>query len=312
MPNPHIEDFTTGGTNNPGRPNGPNKQGLGWGYQLLPYLEQGAVQGLVKQEQLQATEVSLFFCPSRRSPEKVEGIEGSTVLTDYAAAQPLSDVCPNTGSGVKYDITKTYPFKGRPSQDEIYSSFWCTNNGPLLIDDAVFDGVIVRTPWQITQAATPTAPAGQGALQLPVCHQARQNKRRPEQYARNQRKASPQRPVGGQHYPEGQWIVLRRSRLDRRLGPRHRTLHGIPADQRQRPRDLLQFRRKYSKILHGRQSRRAVLRLGPSQRHQRGVCRWIRSPNPIRRRRQRIQRPRHTQWRGKCRSESVVNCRQPF
>jgi prepilin-type N-terminal cleavage/methylation domain-containing protein len=37
-----------------GKPFGPDKQGLGWAYQILPYLEDGAVQGVVTQVQLQA------------------------------------------------------------------------------------------------------------------------------------------------------------------------------------------------------------------------------------------------------------------
>src|SRR5687768_16626281 len=35
-----IYNYTTGGRNSPGRPNGPDKQGLGWAYQILPFLEQ--------------------------------------------------------------------------------------------------------------------------------------------------------------------------------------------------------------------------------------------------------------------------------
>ena len=51
-----------------GKPLGPDKQGLGWGYQILPYLEEGALQGLTTQIQLQAAGVTLYVCPSRRSP----------------------------------------------------------------------------------------------------------------------------------------------------------------------------------------------------------------------------------------------------
>src|SRR5688572_4922124 len=43
--NPDIANYVTGGTANPGVPNGPAKQGLGWSYQILPYLEQGAIKG---------------------------------------------------------------------------------------------------------------------------------------------------------------------------------------------------------------------------------------------------------------------------
>ena len=59
---PKIEDYVAGG-----KPLGPDKQGLGWAYQILPYLEEGALQGLVTQDQLQAATIPLYVCPSRRT-----------------------------------------------------------------------------------------------------------------------------------------------------------------------------------------------------------------------------------------------------
>jgi prepilin-type N-terminal cleavage/methylation domain-containing protein len=91
---PDISNFVSGGSNNPGRPNGPNKQGLGWGYQILPYLEQGAVQGITVQRDLQSTVVSLYYCPSRRQPTNISGNAFSLALTDYASAHPASYKCP--------------------------------------------------------------------------------------------------------------------------------------------------------------------------------------------------------------------------
>src|SRR5204862_6784684 len=43
---PSIEDYVVGGT-----PLGPDKQGLGWAYQILPYLEAAAIHGLRTQLQ---------------------------------------------------------------------------------------------------------------------------------------------------------------------------------------------------------------------------------------------------------------------
>ena len=51
-------------------------------YQILPFLEEGAVAGIVQQSQLQSTPIALYNCPSRR------GITfnptGGGSLVDYA------------------------------------------------------------------------------------------------------------------------------------------------------------------------------------------------------------------------------------
>ena len=70
-PNPNIANFVTAG-----RPNHPNKQGLGWAYQILAYLEQGAVLNVVTQAQIQSTVTPLYNCPSRRSPSATRDLRG--------------------------------------------------------------------------------------------------------------------------------------------------------------------------------------------------------------------------------------------
>jgi prepilin-type N-terminal cleavage/methylation domain-containing protein len=168
-PNPYIEDFTTGGKNNPGTPNGPEKQGLGWPYQILPYLEQGAIKGLVTTLQLQQQTIPGYYCPSRRNAAKVAGATGLTVLMDYAAATPLSNKCGlDYAAGGKYDITKTVPYTGAASYNEAVKAFWCGNgNNGQPRDNSFTDGVIVRTPWRVANCvpggacalSTATAPA---------------------------------------------------------------------------------------------------------------------------------------------------------
>src|SRR6478736_2966650 len=73
--NPDIRNYLTGtDVNNPanstGVPNGPNQQGLGWGYQLLPYLEEDALKGITTMGRLASAKVALYFCPSRRADGK--------------------------------------------------------------------------------------------------------------------------------------------------------------------------------------------------------------------------------------------------
>ena len=159
--NPLIRNYVSGGTNNPGIPNGAKKQGLGWSYQILPYLEQSAIKGIVTQAQLQSTVVPLYFCPSRRSPDVVLTAIGTgattAALSDYASAQPMTFRCADTG--VKNDITRTHPFVGAASQAVGLNSYWCLGTTEPINTSTVFDGVIVRTQWFVRTQATATAPA---------------------------------------------------------------------------------------------------------------------------------------------------------
>ena len=151
VPNPRIENYTSGTTNNPGRPNGPNKQGLGAFYQMLPYLEQNSVKGIATQDQLQASIIPLYNCPSRRPP----GTGPQNVqLTDYATAQPAGNASQYCG-GIEYVPLEAWPFSG-PSPQFAILSFWCGDGGggwggatPNPLTAANYGGVIVRTPYRV-------------------------------------------------------------------------------------------------------------------------------------------------------------------
>jgi prepilin-type N-terminal cleavage/methylation domain-containing protein/prepilin-type processing-associated H-X9-DG protein len=173
-PNPFVYDYTSGpktnATTGSGSPNGPAKQGLGWAYQILPYLEQGAIKGLVSQVQMQQLTVPGYYCPSRRSAEKVQGATGLTVLMDYAAATPTSFRCGSDyATGGKYDLnvtTKITEAGGGPAgYNEAVKSFWCGagNNGQAPAHNSFTDGVIVRAPWRLRSGATTSAP-GKGEV----------------------------------------------------------------------------------------------------------------------------------------------------
>ncbi|QDT74731.1 DUF1559 family PulG-like putative transporter [Lacipirellula limnantheis] len=150
---PDIANFVSGG-----RPFGPDKQGLNWCYQLLPYLEQGAIQGLTTQIQLQAQSIPLYTCPSRRSPS--EASSNSTILgdqkvflIDYAAAQPCTDDCVTGSPGctpVRYQPSAAVPL-ARDGYTKNQPSFWGGKNGDVAgnvaKDNQVYDGVIVRSAW---------------------------------------------------------------------------------------------------------------------------------------------------------------------
>ncbi len=162
-----IGNYTTGGTNNPGRPNGPNKQGLGWAYQILPYLEQTNVKSLTNHAALVTSVIPGYFCPSRRNPDVVVAPgagSSTTVLMDYAAAHPLTNHCHILENSlaqkildIKYDLTMTIPFQGSISQNMVSQGFWCGDSGKPK-NNMVYDGVIVRTPWRLTAEAKETTP----------------------------------------------------------------------------------------------------------------------------------------------------------
>src|SRR5262245_41061653 len=84
--NEYLKDTFTAGYpfSLKGPANGPLEQGLGWMYQILPYLEQGAIkESVFKQADIQKLAIPLYNCPSRRGVtfHQSSGIS----LVDYAA-----------------------------------------------------------------------------------------------------------------------------------------------------------------------------------------------------------------------------------
>jgi prepilin-type N-terminal cleavage/methylation domain-containing protein/prepilin-type processing-associated H-X9-DG protein len=151
-----------------GKPFGPKKQGLGWGYQILPYLEQGAMRDIVTQEVLRDVTVPIFSCPSRGGGTRraIGGDGQSTVLTDYAGTLPcvrirtgdpfttqeIVDILPY-GQMVEhfYQGYSDSEFPDPPANSGSWSNFPGPPNpthGSLPTSNAVYDGVIVRSPWR--------------------------------------------------------------------------------------------------------------------------------------------------------------------
>jgi len=123
-PWPVLEDYMTYG-----QPNGPNKQGLGWAFQLLPYLEHEGTFDAQRQDRLEQIANAFYFCPSRRPVVR----QFSRVLMDYASATPGPW---NAQGGVVMN-----------SED----GFWQDRaNGTWdLVHGRTWKGIIVRTNWDI-------------------------------------------------------------------------------------------------------------------------------------------------------------------
>ena len=87
-----IENYLTDSLNIPrptnpkGSPLGPDRQGMSWAYQILPYLEETAVYDLKTTDDLQKIFVASYHCPSKRGPTRHPVYD--TELMDYAAAVP--------------------------------------------------------------------------------------------------------------------------------------------------------------------------------------------------------------------------------
>ena len=155
-PNPAIQNYVSGSILQPGTPNGPNKQGLGAFYQLLPYLEQGAIKGLVRQADLQSKPIPLYNCPSRRAPATAETNPSANapILTDYATAQPATLPC----GRINYNPLELWPFVPANRSALARISYWCGQGNPGSWGTAEtgshYGGVIVRTPYRIIDPAT--------------------------------------------------------------------------------------------------------------------------------------------------------------
>jgi prepilin-type N-terminal cleavage/methylation domain-containing protein len=153
--NPRLEDYVVNG-----KPLGPDKQGLGWGYQILPYLEEGAIKGLITTDQLQAAVIPLYVCPSRRAASAAKiTTDGQWVfLMDYAAAQPCTVQCPDSSPDCpspppRYDPRASVPLTpaGYNTNKASYwgGMFW---SAPPPGNNQIYDGVIVRSAWNIKKA----------------------------------------------------------------------------------------------------------------------------------------------------------------
>jgi prepilin-type N-terminal cleavage/methylation domain-containing protein/prepilin-type processing-associated H-X9-DG protein len=154
---PLIENYSAAG-----KPFGPSQQGLCWAFQILPYLEEGAIQGLTTTAAIQTSPVGLYNCPSRRGvtlatpSAEVPTIDGG-YLMDYGgfAAMPSqseaagiaginwANALPTGGAGSSVWCNQGWMFDGAAGP-------WGTNRTPatkatLGSTFVGFRGVVVRS-----------------------------------------------------------------------------------------------------------------------------------------------------------------------
>jgi prepilin-type N-terminal cleavage/methylation domain-containing protein/prepilin-type processing-associated H-X9-DG protein len=161
-PGANIEDYLqdTFTQSNPnlrkGPPNGPLKQGLCFFFQILPFLEEGAVHNIAHQADLQKHVIPLYSCPSRRSP--TIGPSGISLI-DYAGATAGPS---RSEIGATVDSYFSDMKLATPPDPKIKEIFWgCLSCGPFVPAAAIvqaqagagkpvqFRGIIQRTDWDV-------------------------------------------------------------------------------------------------------------------------------------------------------------------
>ncbi len=90
IPWPLITDYAPGG-----KAYGPKDQGMGWPFQILPYIEGQNASNSADQVTLDSISMPVMNCPSRRGPTRAaisnnpNGLTSYPYLMDYAAAMPF-------------------------------------------------------------------------------------------------------------------------------------------------------------------------------------------------------------------------------
>lgn len=143
--------------NRKGPPNGPLEQGLGWMYQILPYLEESAIKNIVHQTDIQGQLVELYSCPSRRPPSR--NPDSGVSFIDYAGVTAGPSRSEISGFGTTWDS-----YLADLESSNFWEAFWIgtdqANQTPALpslpaISNAAssgkpirFRGIIQRADWR--------------------------------------------------------------------------------------------------------------------------------------------------------------------
>jgi prepilin-type N-terminal cleavage/methylation domain-containing protein/prepilin-type processing-associated H-X9-DG protein len=153
-----------------GRPLGPDKQGLGWGFQILPYIEETAAYQIKTTPELSQVVVPIFVCPSRRAATTSYSPTFGVIATiDYAGAVPCTDREYQRRRGIfpQYDPQKYVPFTSA-SISNLASSFsgGTSTGGTEPRNNTIYDGVIVRTSWRYLSGGGSAAWVGEPATMV--------------------------------------------------------------------------------------------------------------------------------------------------
>jgi prepilin-type N-terminal cleavage/methylation domain-containing protein/prepilin-type processing-associated H-X9-DG protein len=142
-----------------GKPLGPDRQGLGWAFQILPYMEETAAYQMTKTIDLQGIVVPIYTCPSRRIARTAWSPAYGAVFAflDYAGNTPCSFKTPERTE--RYNPLDAVPLTS-VSIKKLFGAFYGgegTPKGTLNVpDNSLYDGVLVRCPWAWDHTDTAT------------------------------------------------------------------------------------------------------------------------------------------------------------
>jgi len=139
---PEIANYVENGV-----PLGPEKQGLCWGYQILPYLEKANLANITTQADLQSTIVPDYICPSRRAPLVIEDLlspELQVTLSDYVGAIPC-------GFEDYTESVRFFPDENANRRERFFGGPGSTYITAVPANE-IYLGVIVRTPYTVTNS----------------------------------------------------------------------------------------------------------------------------------------------------------------
>jgi prepilin-type processing-associated H-X9-DG protein len=153
---PRIQDHVVNG-----KPLGPEKQGVSWGYQILPYLELNTLYNITNSEQLNSAVVPTYVCPSRRTPVVIDDTKSDNpnlyvTLSDYVGAMPCgySDYTQTTRyTPVGSTATRGGPIDSASTRRERFFGSDTSTYVTTVPNNEIYQGVIVRTPYRMEGGA---------------------------------------------------------------------------------------------------------------------------------------------------------------
>ena len=167
-----------------GKVAGPNQMGIGWGYQILPFLEESAMHNLTSEQPAHGSYDTDVHLPVQARIVRVQSWgEASIVLSDYAGIHPcttrstgtgrttaplaLDGTARNCNTGVNTSSSREVEPADRLSD---HLRMMCTRSGTLVVQHGVYDGVIVRCPWRQDRQQDPATPGFEGQYaKEPTC-----------------------------------------------------------------------------------------------------------------------------------------------